>query len=275
MRFEKSTRAYERWLRRHIELVDEDLELKYARMAEGLFLFFRATFYRWAAIWSEVCPELGVAPAVLAVGDLHVENFGTWRDADGRLVWGVNDNVPFDFHHPGCGAVVIEASFPADPEDFRFGPGLAVALRMLGCVLRIARLAAAIAGAVVTPAHADQPPLDPRELDALAEVKVPMRTLPPRPGMDSQIAADAERWQKDAETLLGRRVRWLLVQPVYLSGQGGVHDLQVHMQGESIEQNAALGAQVELVEGGQAYEGLGLPAGHQHGPAGVEVATSA
>src|SRR5262249_30395755 len=30
-------------------------------------------------------------PRVLAVGDLHVENFGTWRDSDGRLVWGVND----------------------------------------------------------------------------------------------------------------------------------------------------------------------------------------
>ena len=30
-------------------------------------------------------------PVVLAVGDLHVENFGTWRDAEGRLVWGVND----------------------------------------------------------------------------------------------------------------------------------------------------------------------------------------
>jgi hypothetical protein len=27
----------------------------------------------------------------LAVGDIHVENFGTWRDVDGRLVWGVND----------------------------------------------------------------------------------------------------------------------------------------------------------------------------------------
>jgi hypothetical protein len=27
----------------------------------------------------------------LAVGDLHVENFGTWRDLEGRLIWGVND----------------------------------------------------------------------------------------------------------------------------------------------------------------------------------------
>src|SRR5262249_43529594 len=31
------------------------------------------------------------APSVLAVGDIHLENFGTWRDADGRWVWGVND----------------------------------------------------------------------------------------------------------------------------------------------------------------------------------------
>ena len=34
---------------------------------------------------------MGQAPRILAVGDLHVENFGTWRDTDGRLVWGVND----------------------------------------------------------------------------------------------------------------------------------------------------------------------------------------
>jgi hypothetical protein len=25
------------------------------------------------------------------VGDLHIENFGTWRDLEGRLIWGVND----------------------------------------------------------------------------------------------------------------------------------------------------------------------------------------
>jgi hypothetical protein len=28
---------------------------------------------------------------VLGVGDIHLENFGVWRDDDGRLVWGVND----------------------------------------------------------------------------------------------------------------------------------------------------------------------------------------
>ena len=60
-------------------------------MREGMFPFLRATFYRWAQLWPEAVPECDEAPRVLAVGDLHVENFGTWRDAEGRLVWGIND----------------------------------------------------------------------------------------------------------------------------------------------------------------------------------------
>jgi hypothetical protein len=28
---------------------------------------------------------------VLSVGDTHIENYGTWRDAEGRLVWVIND----------------------------------------------------------------------------------------------------------------------------------------------------------------------------------------
>jgi len=53
--------------------------------------FLRATFYRWMQVWPEVCGELAEAPPVLAVGDVHVENFGTWRDQEGRLIWGIND----------------------------------------------------------------------------------------------------------------------------------------------------------------------------------------
>jgi hypothetical protein len=51
----------------------------------------RATFYRWLQVWPEVCKDEARSPRVLGVGDLHIENFGTWRDADGRLVWGLND----------------------------------------------------------------------------------------------------------------------------------------------------------------------------------------
>jgi uncharacterized protein DUF2252 len=87
----KATRKFEDWLARHSAVVEPDLRLKHQRMAEQEFPFFRATFYRWAQLWPALCPELAHAPHVLAVGDLHVENFGTWRDIEGRLVWGVND----------------------------------------------------------------------------------------------------------------------------------------------------------------------------------------
>jgi uncharacterized protein (DUF2252 family) len=87
----KSTRRYESWLGLHTPIVKADLKLKHQHMEEAAFPFLRATFYRWVQVWPEVCPELAKAPHVLGVGDLHVENFGTWRDVEGRLVWGVND----------------------------------------------------------------------------------------------------------------------------------------------------------------------------------------
>src|SRR5256712_8938564 len=86
-----ATTRYEAWLAERIPLVEPDLELKHHAMSAGIFPFLRATFYRWAARWRALVGDVAAAPTVLAVGDLHVENFGTWRDAEGRLVWGVND----------------------------------------------------------------------------------------------------------------------------------------------------------------------------------------
>jgi hypothetical protein len=93
----EATRRYEAWLKRRISVVECDLDYKHEQMRADPFLFFRATFYRWAQLWPEKCPRLARAAQVYAVGDLHIENFGTWRDAEGRLVWGVND---FDEAHP-------------------------------------------------------------------------------------------------------------------------------------------------------------------------------
>jgi hypothetical protein len=87
----QSTRSYEAWLGDHIPLIWKDLEVKHQAMRDGAFPFLRATFYRWMQLWPEVCHELADVPAVLSVGDLHVENLGTWRDVEGRLAWGVND----------------------------------------------------------------------------------------------------------------------------------------------------------------------------------------
>lgn len=72
-------------------MVTKDLKHKHKRMKKDAFIFLRATFFRWAKQIEALCPELARAPRVLSVGDAHTENFGTWRDKEGRLVWGVND----------------------------------------------------------------------------------------------------------------------------------------------------------------------------------------
>src|SRR5712692_8199192 len=87
----EATRSFERWLGTRFRLRRDDLDYKHDQMAADTFSFLLASFYRWAQLWPEELPELADAPKVLAVGDLHVENFGTWRDLEGRLVWGVND----------------------------------------------------------------------------------------------------------------------------------------------------------------------------------------
>jgi hypothetical protein len=87
-----ATAEYERWLGSKLPLVAEDLELKHRRMAKSPFRFLRATYYRWAQSFpDDVPPELANAPRLVAVGDLHTENFGTWIDREGRLAWGMND----------------------------------------------------------------------------------------------------------------------------------------------------------------------------------------
>jgi hypothetical protein len=91
MNCKEATKSYEDWLAKQTTVVEADLQLKHQQMSADIFSFMRATFYRWLALWRENCPDLTSAPVILAVGDLHVENFGTWRDPEGRLIWGVND----------------------------------------------------------------------------------------------------------------------------------------------------------------------------------------
>lgn len=92
MAFADDNGAYEKWLRDQCRVVEADLAYKHRRMREeDAFTFLRATYFRWAATIEGICPDLSTAPRILAVGDTHVENFGTWRDGEGRLVWGNND----------------------------------------------------------------------------------------------------------------------------------------------------------------------------------------
>ena len=89
----KSTAAFEDWVRERTDVSEKLLTKKHRKMSDGAFPFLRATFYRWVEQWPAVCAKLQARDqdVLLAVGDLHVENFGVWRDSRQRLVWGVND----------------------------------------------------------------------------------------------------------------------------------------------------------------------------------------
>ena len=78
-----ATASYEAWLARFCPLHAPDLAYKHTQMADANdpFPFFRGTYYRWVTLYPVTCPTLTAAPHALSVGDLHVENFGTWRDA--------------------------------------------------------------------------------------------------------------------------------------------------------------------------------------------------
>ena len=97
MSIQSATRSYESWMRKCTTLVDSDLRAKHEQMKKDPWYFMRGTFYRWIQLWPEVCPELSRAPKVLASGDLHVDSFGTWRDFEGRMCWGIDD---FDEAYP-------------------------------------------------------------------------------------------------------------------------------------------------------------------------------
>jgi uncharacterized protein (DUF2252 family) len=91
MNIRQATTSYERWVASCVPLDRKALSFKHRQMALAVFPFLRATFYRWFQIWREVAEGAATAPSLLAVGDLHIENFGTWRDIEGRLIWGIND----------------------------------------------------------------------------------------------------------------------------------------------------------------------------------------
>ena len=77
MSFLKDNASFEAWLRARCDVYEPDLEYKHKRMRRDAFTFLRATYFRWAKGIETVCPELKNTLAVLSVGDIHLENFGT------------------------------------------------------------------------------------------------------------------------------------------------------------------------------------------------------
>jgi Uncharacterized protein conserved in bacteria (DUF2252) len=80
---------YERWCDRVLPFDAAARAEKHRRMAASAFAFLRASYPVWLDRFA-VDPAHAAAPVPLGVGDLHVENFGTWLARDGEA-FGVND----------------------------------------------------------------------------------------------------------------------------------------------------------------------------------------
>ena len=91
MNVEALTADYEAWLARQIPVVADDIAVKHEQLASSALRFLRGTYYLWLDRMATLLPQLMGRPRVVAVGDLHAENFGVWRDRHGVHRWGVND----------------------------------------------------------------------------------------------------------------------------------------------------------------------------------------
>ena len=119
---------YDDWLRRHCRAIEVELADKRRLMAADPFAFLRGTCFRFAAQFAETLPELLKRTAVPSCGDAHLENFGTWRDQEGRLIWGVNDldeaallPWPADLVRLLTSALLVRAKSGAKAKDLSAG----------------------------------------------------------------------------------------------------------------------------------------------------------
>ena len=90
------------------------VRLKYGRMGADPFSFFRGTDHLFAASWSTLKP-VDPGPAILTCGDLHLENFGGFRDDEGRFTFDINDFdqasiLPVAFDLTRCATSIILAA---------------------------------------------------------------------------------------------------------------------------------------------------------------------
>jgi uncharacterized protein (DUF2252 family) len=124
------------------------VRLKLRRMLDGPFTFFRATNHLFASHWAELQPpDLG--PDILICGDLHLENFGAFRTAEGDFRYDINDFDESMVASSSMDLVRCTASIFLAAEEWKLTPTQATSMAMAYLShYRKATLAATSAGAV-------------------------------------------------------------------------------------------------------------------------------
>ena len=68
----------------------ELVRLKYEKMSQNAFAFFRGTDHLFAQRFASFRPR-DLGPGILTCGDLHLENFGAYRTDAGDFLFDIND----------------------------------------------------------------------------------------------------------------------------------------------------------------------------------------
>jgi uncharacterized protein (DUF2252 family) len=69
----------------------ERLLIKYRKMRSGSYSFYRATCHLFYEDWVANAPAINSAPMTWICGDLHLENFGSFKGDDRQVYFGLND----------------------------------------------------------------------------------------------------------------------------------------------------------------------------------------
>ena len=85
---------YENWMKANLPSLNRAISTPNThrwqkRGRELPFDSYGGLSYLWSLRFPQELPELIApsVPTVLGLGDVHIENFGTWRDSEGRLIW--------------------------------------------------------------------------------------------------------------------------------------------------------------------------------------------
>jgi uncharacterized protein (DUF2252 family) len=89
--------------------------LKYRRMGDDVFAFFRGTDHLFARDWSTGLRPPDPGPELFQCGDLHLENFGAYVSDDGEFLFDINDFdealiAPCGFDLSRCVASILLAA---------------------------------------------------------------------------------------------------------------------------------------------------------------------
>jgi hypothetical protein len=86
-----ATADFERRTAEQLTIVRVDLVLKPKMMAESVFPLCVALFIGGRSCGRCFCPCKSPTVNTCGARESCVDNFGTWRDLESRLIWGVND----------------------------------------------------------------------------------------------------------------------------------------------------------------------------------------